>query len=325
MINDSFRYQHGQLYCDDVALEAIAAQIGTPSYVYSIPRLLGNLRRLQAAFPDAHIHYSAKANANLYLLQALIGAGAGIDAVSGGEIYRALRAGAPAAQIVFAGVGKTPQELYFALDQGVGWFNVENEEELTILNTSAEVAAQRARIALRFNPEVSAQTHRHIATGHGGAKFGMTYDQIIAILERRKDYPQLDFAGIHIHIGSQLHDTDATCEAVSRAATVARRYDLHTLDIGGGFPVAYTAADAALPSVEDFARAILPLVNGFDLILEPGRSIVADAGVLLTRVLYIKSQGGANVRHHRCWHDRTDPSGALRGSACHPPAGRASY
>lgn len=117
MINDSFRYQHGQLYCDDVALEAIAAQIGTPSYVYSIPRLLGNLRRLQAAFPDAHIHYSAKANANLYLLQALIGAGAGIDAVSGGEIYRALRAGAPAAQIVFAGVGKTPQELYFALDQ----------------------------------------------------------------------------------------------------------------------------------------------------------------------------------------------------------------
>ncbi|MEP7293216.1 MAG: diaminopimelate decarboxylase, partial [Chloroflexota bacterium] len=209
MFNSSIRYHESQLFCDSVPVREIVAQTGTPVYIYSLPRVLANYRRIQAAFPQAHVHYSAKANANLRLLQTLIRAGAGIDAVSGGEIYRALLAGAPPEQIVFAGVGKTGQELYYAVEQDIGWFNVENVHEAHKLNTIACETGKVVRVALRFNPDVAANTHPHIATGHSAAKFGLTADAIRELLAQQDETPNLHYAGIHNHIGSQLHDTAA--------------------------------------------------------------------------------------------------------------------
>ncbi|HEX2906422.1 MAG TPA: alanine racemase, partial [Phototrophicaceae bacterium] len=292
MLNDSIRYQNETLYCDSVSVSEIAAQVGTPAYIYSLPRALANLRRIQTAFTgiETHLHYSAKANANLAVLGALAQAGAGVDAVSGGEIYRALRAGTPPENIVYAGVGKTPAELHYALEQGVGWFNVENVAELRWLNDLAAQIGRSPRVALRLNPDITANTHPSIATGHGGAKFGLPVDTVRELLAHQTDYPHLNFAGIHIHIGSQLHDTQATQTAVEIALETIAPYDqMRTVNIGGGIPAAYTSAET-LPTIEDFAAALKPLLTGYSVLLEPGRSIIADAGLLVIQVLYIKQQ-----------------------------------
>lgn len=292
MLNSSVRYHESQLYCDSVPVCEIVAQTGTPVYIYSLPRVLENFRRIQAAFPQAHIHYSAKANGSLAILEVLARAGAGIDAVSGGEIYRALLARTPPERIVFAGVGKTGQELYYAVAQDIGWFNVENIHEAHKLNTIAAEAGKTVRVALRFNPDVAANTHRHIATGHSGAKFGLAADAVRYLLDNAAETPHLNYAGIHLHIGSQLHDTAATQKALQAALDLVKPYSsIHTVNLGGGLPVAYTP-DETLPSTDEFAAAILPMLQGYDLILEPGRSIIADAGMLITRVLYTKEHGG---------------------------------
>lgn len=298
MLNESFRYIDGALHADSVRLTDLAEAYGTPLYVYSLPRALGNLRRIQQAFAplNAHIHYSAKANANLSLLQALIRAGAGIDAVSGGEIMRALKAGAAPQDIVFAGVGKTPQEIFYAVEQNVGWFNVENAAELDYINASAaKLGRSGVKVALRLNPEVTANTHPYIATGHGGAKFGLTADTVRALYQERTRWPHLDMVGIHVHIGSQLHDIDATHAAISIALDLIKPYPfIRTVNIGGGLPVPYHPDDE-LPPVEAFAHSLTPLLRGYEVILEPGRSIIADAGLLLSQVLYIKRQGGETM------------------------------
>ena len=292
MLNDSFHRQDGQLCCDSLLLSDIVAQTGTPVYVYSLRRALANLKSIQDAFPSAHVHYSAKANANLAVLRGLIKAGAGVDTVSGGEIHRALLAGARSSDIVFAGVGKTTNELFFAVEQNVGWINIENVEEARLLDAIACTEDKRVRVALRYNPDVAANTHPHIATGHGGAKFGMTADAIRMLLDRRAETPNLSYEGIHIHIGSQLHDTAATVKAVQATLDLVKPYPfIHTVDIGGGLPALYQR-DERLPSPADFASAVMPLLKGYDVILEPGRSVIADAGVLIARVLYVKEQGG---------------------------------
>lgn len=292
MLNRSIHYEGAQLACDSVLVRDIVAQTGTPVYIYSLTRVLENFRRVQAAFPRAHIHYSAKANANLHLLQKLIAAGAGIDAVSGGEIYRALLAGAEPEQIVFAGVGKSGQELYYAVEQNIGWFNVENVHEAHKLNTIAAEMGKTIRVALRFNPDVAANTHPHIATGHSAAKFGLTANAIRDLLARADETPNVHYAGIHIHIGSNLHDTAATAQAVRAVRELIAPYpSIRTINLGGGLPVAYTPEEA-LPTPDDFAATMLPLLAGYELIIEPGRSIIADAGLLVTRVLYLKEQGG---------------------------------
>lgn len=292
MFNRSIRYHESQLYCDSVPVREIVAQVGTPLYLYSLPRMLENFRRIQAAFPQAHIHYSAKANGNLKLLQTLVEAGAGVDAVSGGEIYRALLAGAEPEHIVFAGVGKTTAELFYAVEQDIGWFNIENIHEAHKLNTIACEMGKTVRAALRFNPEVEANTHRHIATGHSAAKFGLTAGAIRQLLDEQDKTPNVRYTGIHIHIGSNLHDTLATQKALRLALDLVAPYpNIRTVNLGGGLPVAYTP-DEPLPSVEEFAASVLPLLDGYDLILEPGRSIIADAGLLITRVSYIKEHGG---------------------------------
>lgn len=292
MLNSSIRYHEAQLYCDSVPVREIVAQIGTPVYIYSLPRALANFQRIRAAFPGAHIHYSAKANANLALLQALVRAGAGIDVVSGGEVYRARLADAPPEQIVFAGVGKTGQELFYAVEEDIGWFNVENVHEAHKLNTIACECGKTVRVALRLNPDVSANTHPHIATGHGSAKFGLSADAIRDLLAHAAETPNLDYAGIHIHVGSQLHDTAATLQAVRAVRDLIAPYpQIRTINIGGGLPVAYET-DEAIPSIEEFTSALMSLLDGYEVILEPGRSIIADAGILVTRVLYHKEQGG---------------------------------
>lgn len=294
MLNDVIGYQDGVLYCDTADTREIAAQCGTPVYVYSLRRALHNLWQIHDAFSGlrAHIHYSAKANANLMILKALIEAGAGIDAVSGGEIHRALTAGARPEDIVFAGVGKSPEELRYAVEQRIGWFNAENIDECRQINEIASQLGCTVRIAPRLNPQVTANTHPYIATGHGGAKFGMTAETIRHLLAHQSDYPGLQFAGIHVHIGSQLHDTQATQQAVESALEIVGPYPaIRTINIGGGLPVAYQP-DTELPTYESFAAALSPLLTGYNVILEPGRSIIADAGLLLTRVLYIKRQAG---------------------------------
>jgi diaminopimelate decarboxylase len=295
MLNESFHYQDGGLlFCDGVPLDVIANTADTPVYVYSAARVMQNARRLQVEFAPlgAFIHYSVKANANLALLRLLNEAGLGMDAVSAGEIFRAQKAGADPRQIVFAGVGKTRAEIIYALDAGVGWFNVESRAELDLLNTLAAESGQRPTVALRLNPGIQAKTHRHIATGHFGAKFGMPPDVIADVLAHRQIYPHLHIIGIHIHIGSQLGSVQETVEAVQTAQALATPHpDVRTLNIGGGFPVRYTEADD-YPSTSAFAGALTPLLQGWHLMIEPGRSIVADAGLLLVSVLYVKNQGG---------------------------------
>jgi diaminopimelate decarboxylase len=194
--------------------------------------------------------------------------------------------------IVFAGVGKTANELYFAIDQNIGWINVENADEAYLLNAIAGTAGKTVRVALRFNPDVTANTHPHIATGHGGAKFGLAADAIRSLLDRRRETPNLRYEGIHVHVGSQLHDTVGTVEAVRAARDLIAPYPfITTIDIGGGLPALYQP-DESLPTPATFAAALQPLLQGYHVILEPGRSIIADAGLLIARVLYVKEQGG---------------------------------
>ena len=296
MLNESIHYIDGALYIDGVPAAQIAEQVGTPVYVYSQRRVLRRYGALKDAFSNlkAHVHYSAKANANLALLRALVEAGAGIDAVSGGEIARALAAGCAPEDIVFAGVGKTPAELREAVQQGIGWFNVENVDECRLLNQFAAEAGERVRVALRYNPDVQANTHPNIATGHKGAKFGLNQDDLLHVLKHASDYPNLDIAGLHVHVGSQLGDTAATVQGVQAALEIIADYpELRTINIGGGFPADYDGAEN--PSYDDFARALEPLLSEYEVIIEPGRSIVADAGVLLTQVLYTKAQGGVQL------------------------------
>lgn len=294
MLNESFHYRHEMLHCDGVPVEVITRAAGTPVYIYSAVRMLGNVRRLQAAFAPlrASMHYSLKANANLALIRLLNEAGLGMDAVSAGEIHRARTAGVDPRHIVFAGVGKTRTELAYALEAGVGWINVESRSELRLLNALAGERRAIPTVALRLNPGIQAKTHHHIATGHFGAKFGLAPEAIADVLAHRDDFPRVNIAGIHVHIGSQLGDTQETLEAVKVAQSLAEPYpELRTLNIGGGFPVPYTEADH-YPAPANFAESLAPLLHGWQLMIEPGRSIIADAGMLVISILYLKEQGG---------------------------------
>jgi diaminopimelate decarboxylase len=286
-----FEYLNGQLHCEQVSLDALANAVSTPCYVYSLDRVRANYRRLAAAFAplNASIHYSLKANANLALVRALLAEGAGLDAVSGGEIYRALSAGADPSRIVFAGVGKTADEMAYALDQRIGCFNVESVQELERLNELAVKRNIRATVALRLNPDIQADTHHYIATGHAAAKFGIGQTDAQAILSGADRYPALAIEGLHVHIGSQLESTVGTSQAIRHAMQLIDEFPhLTRLNVGGGFPVAYN--DEPYPAIEVFAAAIGDALDrrSLRLSIEPGRYIVADAGLLLVTVQYVK-------------------------------------
>lgn len=287
-------------WCEGVALAGLAVEFGTPLYVYSRRRLESNYRLLADAFRplDGRIRYSVKANGSGAILRLLRGWASGFDVVSGGELYRTLLAGADPGAIVFAGVGKTDAELRLAVESGVGWVNAESREELEALDAIAGELGARPRVALRLNPAVEADTHRHIATGGARSKFGIDLAQADRLLLDAGRFPHLDLAGVHVHIGSQLASPDATVEAVRKSLALIDRHGLRMIDIGGGFPVNYRA-DAGLesPPPAAFAQALAPLLRGRDLeiLIEPGRSIVADAGLLLTRVLSVKQREGRQL------------------------------
>ena len=295
VFSGSIRYVNDELYVDSIPVAQIAREIGTPTYIYSLKQTLQNYHRLLDAFDelDTHIHYSAKANSNLAVLKVLSKQGAGVDTVSMGEIYRALNVGVSPQDIVFAGVGKTRQEIRYAIEQGIGWFNVENVLELDHIQSIAnEMEISSVQVALRLNPQVTTNTHPYISTGHGGAKFGLTAEVIRDVLARQEDYPCITFAGIHIHIGSQLGDKNATVEAVEIALDLIKPYpEIRTINMGGGIPVAYHF-DEEIPSIETFASSLVPLLKDYKILLEPGRSIIASAGILVTEVQYVKQQAG---------------------------------
>ncbi len=296
MPDQTFAYRDGRLHMDGVALDAIADATGTPVYVYSLRRLLAQLDRLQAAFAPLApaFHYSLKANANGTLVRAVVAAGCGCDAVSAGEIFLALRAGCAPEDVVFAGVGKTRAEIRYALERGIGWINVENPDELQRVDDLAAEAGIRARVALRVNPALQAATHRHIATGHEGAKFGIPVEEARALLEARRRYPHLKIDGLHLHIGSQLGRPDESAAAARLALAMAHEFGLSHINLGGGFPVAYDGQTVV--AVEVFAEALIPVLagQGVEVAFEPGRFLMAEAGVLLAEVQYVK-RGGATL------------------------------
>ncbi len=297
----AFEYRDGELACEGIRLSDIAQQVGTPVYVYSRARIEANYRRIAAAFAalNAKIHYAVKANGNLAVLRLLNDLGASFDVVSGGELFRVSKAGGDAVRAVFAGAGKTDAELAYALDSRVGQVNVESADELHALNDLARARGMTQRVALRLNPGVDPHTHRHISTGHAGSKFGVEMEEAESLLADVTRFPCLDIVGLHIHIGSQIPNAEPLVEALDRLLPLAQRFRaIRLLDIGGGVPVAYRKGETATPP-EEFARAVQDRLRSLgkplEISIEPGRFIVADAGVLIAQVQATKHSYGRRI------------------------------
>jgi diaminopimelate decarboxylase len=291
----------GQLRCEGVSLETIAAAAGTPSYVYSSATIRNRYELLSETLaPVPHrIHYTLKANSNRAILQLLRGLGAGVDVVSGGELYRARRAGFLGDEIIFGGVGKTEEELGEALDARVLLINVESDGELRRLNELAAERRVRAPVSIRVNPEITVDAaHQYIRTGERGHKFGVPLDDAVRVARLAASQAHTTLVGLDMHLGSQLSRIDPYRAGTERLTSIAdelRRGGVDTLrylDIGGGLGVRYDSEEP--PDLARFAHTVLPLVqaSGLQLIMEPGRFVVGNAGVLLTRVLYRKHSGG---------------------------------
>ncbi len=291
----SFEYRKKELYAEDVPLSGIAASIGTPTYVYSRAALEGQYRALTEAFSGTPllVCYSVKANSNTELLKLFAGLGSGFDIVSGGELYRVQHAKAEASKVVFAGVAKSSDEMAAALAAKIALFNVESEEELLALDRAGRRLGVRAPFAIRVNPDVDAKTHRYIATGLKTSKFGVPFAEAVALYEKSKKLKGLQALGLDCHIGSQLTDLAPISEAVGKVADLYRLllgkgHALRYLDLGGGLGISYRGEKP--PSVRAYAKLVKGALagTGATLVLEPGRFLTGNAGVLLTRVLYRK-------------------------------------
>ena len=309
----SFRYRDGHLCCEDVDLARVAEELGTPIYVYSATTILDHYTRLDAALAplDHLICYAVKANSNGAILKLLAGAGAGFDIVSGGELYRVLAAGGDPGKCTFAGVGKSCEEIEYALEQRVCSFNVESEAELDHIDRIAGAKETRAPIALRVNPDVDSHTHQYISTGSHENKFGIALDRVAAVYEQAAKMPNLEIVGVQMHIGSQIAEAKPFASAIGKVAPIVRelksKYGIKFLSIGGGMGIVYQRAlesgsgkwwhehssDSFAFSVRDYAGAIVPPLRELDIriLVEPGRFLVGNGGVLLTRVRYIKKTG----------------------------------
>ncbi len=316
---DAFTYRDGVLHAGNVPVSEIADAVGTPTFVYSAEAIRSNYQRIERAFAPlgAHLHYAVKASSNLHLLRLLHEQGAGMDVVSGGEMERAWLAGTPMQDIVFAGVGKTEAEQRAALDgrfspllddaerlgardiesRGpVGLFNVESESELEVLARVAAELGLVARACLRVNPDVDARTHEYTTTGLEENKFGVSWKRVPEIFGAFRDVASVELVGLHVHIGSPVREIEPYESAVKVLLRLvdtleAEGHKVSVLDLGGGWPMNYT--DDQSPGIEPFAEALIPLLeerakNGLQIVLEPGRSILANSGVLLTRVQHVK-------------------------------------
>jgi diaminopimelate decarboxylase len=301
VLTSGFARVDGALACEGVPLERIAQEVGTPTYVYSAAMVRDRYQRLDTALSELphRIHYTLKANSNAALLRVLRELGAGVDVVSGGELFRALQLGFRGEDIVFGGVGKTEHELREAMLAGVSLVNAESEAEVRALDRIAREEGSVARVGLRVNPEVTVDSsHRYIKTGERGAKFGIPFDEVLGVARLAAALPNVQLLGLDMHIGSQLFRVDPYVDGVERLTGLLEAIrgegidTLRFLDIGGGLGVSYS--DEVSPDLARFARALLARVKptGLTMLMEPGRFIVGNAGVLLTRVLYRKHSGG---------------------------------
>jgi len=296
---DHFNYQSGELYCEEVPASAIAAEVGTPTYVYSKATLLHHYRQIVEAFASINVavHYAIKTCGNLHICRLLAEQGCGFDVTSGGELFRALEAGGEGKKIIYAGVGKTDAEIIQALRAGIASFNIESEEEaLNIDRITGEMKASAVG-AIRVNPDVDAKTHHLTTTGLRGNKFGIDLDRAPGVFDELAELKHLKLRGIHMHIGSAGYQVEPYVEAVKRINQLidrlaAKGHKIETFDLGGGFGASYERPGQARP-IAEYAQALLPLLRGrpYRVAIEPGRYIAGNAGILLTRVLYRKTGG----------------------------------
>ncbi len=306
-----FSYNNGSLFCEDVSLSALAAQHGTPLYVYSARTILDHFTRLDSALAeiDHEVAFAVKANSNLSVLRLLASHGAGFDIVSGGELFRVIKAGGDPAHCTFAGVGKTREEIIYALEQGIYSFNVESEEELRYLNEVAGELGVVAPVAVRVNPNVDAKTHKYISTGKSENKFGVDFGAITDLYDRAsKELPHIKLRGLQMHIGSQLTSIAPFIEAVEKVTPLVKelkeKHGIEFWSIGGGIGIIYKESlasgsvdwweiqpEAERPlTIERYGKELVPRLKdlGLKILLEPGRLIVGNAGLLITKCLYEK-------------------------------------
>ena len=292
-----FDYKNGTLHAEDVNLAELAEEVGTPFYCYSTATLERHVKVIAEAFKgtDHLLCYAMKANSNQAVLKTIAALGAGMDVVSEGELRRALAAGVPARKIVFSGVGKTAQEMAFALREGIACFNVESEPELELLSQVATRVGQRAQVSIRVNPDVDAKTHAKITTGKADNKFGVAYLRAPEVYARAATLPNIDVAGVDMHIGSQITELAPFEQAFKLMAELvgvlkSQGHNIRHLDLGGGLGVPYRGDNDVPPHPDEYAAMVKRTLGHLNLkyVMEPGRMIVGNAGILVTRVVYVK-------------------------------------
>lgn len=302
---DFFNYSNGRLFAEDVDIERIATEAGTPAYVYSKATFLDHLQKIQRSYEalETTVCFSVKACGNVNILRFMAEAGSGFDIVSGGELYRVLQAGGDPSKVVYAGVGKTDKEIVEALEAGIGYFNIESEQELENLIRLAgrhdRTRQVKPKVALRVNPDVGYETHAFLTTGIKETKFGVDIERAFNVFETYGANPAVELCALHVHLGTGGKTIDPYVEAVQKILLLVDRlrekgHKIEALDLGGGYGADYETE--TVPSAFEYAEGIVPLLKNKDLrlILEPGKSICANAGILLTRVLYTK-QGGSKT------------------------------
>jgi len=296
---DFFTYKNGELYCEDVPAERIAREVGTPAYVYSKATFLRHYRQVAEAFAplSATICYSIKSCGNINICRFLAEAGCGFDVTSGGELFRALAAGGDPKKMIYAGVGKTDQEIADAINVGIAAFNLESEEEIENVDRVAGSIGKKAIGAIRVNPDVDPKTHVKTTTGKKETKFGVDIERAERVFEQYRSLKNLRIGGVHIHIGSPVYQIEPYVDAVKKITALIDRlsergHRIEWFDVGGGFGVNYERPDQAMP-VTEHAKALVPLLEGkpYKIAFEPGRYIAGNSGILLTRVLYRKTGG----------------------------------
>ncbi|MFH1847301.1 MAG: diaminopimelate decarboxylase [Candidatus Omnitrophota bacterium] len=288
-----FHYKDKTFYCEDISLSDLTEQYSTPFYLYSHNTIMEHYRKIREAFKDVDplVCFSMKSNSNLNICKALVNAGAGLDIVSGGELYKALKVGCEPKKIVYASVGKTEGEIAKAIKTGILFFNVESVPELIMIDSVAKRLRKKASVAIRLNPDVKADTHDYIATGTKEKKFGIDFKSVEDIFDNANKYSHVQLNGIHIHIGSQITETEPFVETIKKVLNFIDKSGIKVewLNLGGGFGIVYNTEKAM--TARDFADAIVSLIKDrpFKFIVEPGRFIMGNSGILVTKVLYIKT------------------------------------
>ena len=291
-----FKYKNNRLFCENVEVEKLTKQFGTPLYVYSYATLIDHYLKLKEAFREVNplICYSVKANSNLSILKSLVDRGAGLDIVSGGELFRAIKSGCPPKRIVYASVGKTDGEIRVSIRRGILFFNAESLAELDNINRIAKVFGKVVKVAIRINPDVEPKTHKFITTGKITNKFGIDLETAAKIFTFRKNFSNLNICGLHIHIGSQITESTPYVAAILKVTEFINKLKdqnikLEYFNIGGGLGIIYDKENPQ--TAEKFAGKVVPLLKktGLKIIIEPGRFIVGNAGILVAKALYIKT------------------------------------